>query len=64
MKEKGFWGNDYLPPVKASKLSEIKSIEVPTDFIRDLPMSQRKNRRKGLRLQKEACAHRRKNALR
>ena len=44
---------DYLPPVKASKLSEIKSIEVPLDFIIGLPMSQRKNRRKGLRLQKE-----------
>ena len=47
------FAKDYLPPVKASKLSEIKSIEVPTDFIRGLPMSQRKNRRKGLRLQKE-----------
>ena len=44
---------DYLPPVKASKLSEIKSIEVPLDFIRGLPLSQRKNRRKGLHLQKE-----------
>jgi hypothetical protein len=39
--------------VKASKLSEIKSIEVPLDFIRGLSMSQRKNRRKGLRMQKE-----------
>ena len=44
---------DYLPPVKASKLSEIKAIEVPLDFIKGLPMSQRKSRRKGLRLQKE-----------
>jgi len=47
------FAKDYLPPVKASKLSEIKSIEVPLDFIRGLPLSQRKNRRKGLRLQKE-----------
>ena len=30
---------DYLPPVKASKLSEIKSIEVPLEFIRGLPLS-------------------------
>jgi hypothetical protein len=47
------FAKDNLPPVKASKLSEIKLIEVPTDFIRGLPLSQRKNRRKGLRLQKE-----------
>ena len=39
------FANDYMPPVKASKLSEIKSLEVPTDLIRSLPMSQRKNRR-------------------
>ena len=47
------FAKDYLPLVKASKLSEIKSIEVPLDFIRGLPLSQRKNRRKGLRMQKE-----------
>ena len=51
--EANIFQKDYLPPVKASKLSEIKSIEVPTKFIRGLPMSQRKSRRKGLRLQKE-----------
>ena len=27
----------YLPPVKDTKLSEIKSIEVPTEFMRGLP---------------------------
>ena len=48
--EANIFQKDYLPPVKASKLSEIKSIEVPVDFIRGLPMSQRKNKRKGLRL--------------
>jgi hypothetical protein len=47
------FAKDYLPPVKASKLSEIKAIEVPLDFIKGLPLSQRKSRRKGLRLQKE-----------
>ena len=30
---------DYLTPVKAFKFSEIKSIEVPLEFIRGLPMS-------------------------
>jgi hypothetical protein len=38
------FAKDYLPPCDSSKLSEIKSIEVPTDFIRGLPLSQRKNR--------------------
>ena len=47
------FAKDYLPPVKASKLSEIKAIEVSLDFIQGLPLSQRKSRRKGLRLQKE-----------
>ena len=41
---------DYLPPVKASKLSAIKAIEVPAEFIKGLPLSQRKSRRKGLRM--------------
>jgi hypothetical protein len=41
---------DYCPPEKASKLSEIKTIEVPVDFMKDLPFSRRKSRRKGLRI--------------
>ena len=40
----------YQPPERASKLSEIKSIEMPVDFLKDLPLSKRKSRRKGLRL--------------
>ena len=44
---------NYCPPEKASKLSEIKTIEVPVDFMKDLPFSRRKSRRKGLRIQKE-----------
>ena len=43
---------DYLPPAKATKLSTIKSREVPKDFIEGLPQSQRRVRRKGLRMQK------------
>jgi UDP-N-acetylglucosamine 4-epimerase len=33
--------------------SEIKTIEVPEDFMKDLPFSRRKTKRKGLRIQKE-----------
>ena len=44
---------NYNPPERASKLSEIKTIEVPVDFMKDLPFSRRKSRRKGLRIQKE-----------
>jgi hypothetical protein len=38
------FAKDYLPPVKASMLSEIKAIEVPLDFIKGLPLSQRKSK--------------------
>jgi hypothetical protein len=47
------FNKNYCPPEKASKLSEIKTIEVPIDFMKDLPFSRRKSRRKGLRIQKE-----------
>jgi hypothetical protein len=40
----------YNPPERASKLSEIKTIEVPVDFMKDLPFSKRKTKRKGLRI--------------
>ena len=44
---------DYMPPPRDSKLSEIKAIEIPTDFIKGLPKSIRPLRRKGLRMQKD-----------
>ena len=47
------FGKGYNPPERASKLSEIKTIEVPEDFMKDLPFSRRKTKRKGLRIQKE-----------
>jgi hypothetical protein len=40
----------YNPPERASKLSEIKTIEVLEDFMKDLPFSRRKTKRKGLRI--------------
>jgi hypothetical protein len=47
------FAKDYLPPVKASMLSEIKAIEVPLDFIKRLQLSQTKSKRKCLWLQNE-----------
>jgi len=44
------FGKGYNPPERASKLSEIKTIEVPEDFMKDLPFSRRKTKRKGLRI--------------
>jgi hypothetical protein len=51
--EDEIFGKSYNPPERASKLSEIKTIEVPVDFMKDLPFSKRKTKRKGLRIQKE-----------
>ena len=39
----------YLPPPKKSKLSEIEAIELPVDFLKDLPFSKSKVKRKGLK---------------
>ena len=47
---------DFMPPPPKNKLSEIKSIELPESFLKDLPKSVRKSRRKGLRLAKDGIA--------
>jgi hypothetical protein len=47
---------NYLPPVKETKLSELKTISIPANFFQDLPQSSRRSRRKGLRIQKEGIA--------
>ena len=47
---------DYMPPVRKNKLSEIKAIELPENFLKDLPASIRKSKRKGLRLAKDGFA--------
>ena len=47
---------DYLPPAKETKLSELKTIELPASFLQDLPQSTRRSRRKGLRISKEGLA--------
>lgn len=48
--EDEIFSKSYNPPERASKLSEIKTIEVPVDFMKDLPFSKRKTKRKGLRI--------------
>ena len=40
---------NYLPPPKKSKLSEIEAIELPANFLADLPLSKSKVKRKGLK---------------
>jgi hypothetical protein len=47
---------NYLPPVKETKLSELKTISLPSHFLQDLPQSTRHSRRKGLRISKEGIA--------
>ena len=46
----------YIPPPKETKLSELKTIELPASFMIDLPQSTRRSRRKGLRISKEGIA--------
>ena len=50
------FNKNYLPPVKETKLSEIKTISLPAEFLQDLPESTRRSRRKGLRIAKEGLA--------
>lgn len=47
---------EYLPPVKETKLSELQTISLPASFVKDLPQSTRRSRRKGLRISKEGIA--------
>ena len=47
---------NYIPPPKETKLSELKTIELPASFLNDLPQSTRRSRRKGLRISKEGLA--------
>jgi hypothetical protein len=47
---------NYIPPAKETKLSELKTIELPAAFLDDLPQSTRRSRRKGLRISKEGLA--------
>ncbi len=46
----------YIPPPKETKLSELKTIEMPASFLNDLPQSTRRSRRRGLRISKEGLA--------
>ena len=40
----------YVPPVKESKLSQIEAIELPSSFLKDLPLTKRKVKRRGLHM--------------
>jgi hypothetical protein len=43
----------YMPPVKATRLYQIKTIDMPTWVVQGLPESIRKTKRKDLRLAKD-----------
>lgn len=55
-KEDEIFKKNYLPPARKNKLSELKTIELPESFLKDLPISSRKSKRKGLTLAKEGLA--------
>ena len=38
------------PPARKSKLSEIKAITLPESFLRDLPESKKRSKRRGLKI--------------
>ena len=42
------FAKSYLPPPKKSKLSEMEAIELPEYFLKDLPLSRKKVKRRGL----------------
>jgi hypothetical protein len=44
--EDEIFNKSYNPPERVSKLSEIKTIEVPADFMNNLPFSKRKTKSK------------------
>ena len=44
----------YMPPVKASKLDQIKAVDMPTLALQGLPESIRKTKHKGLRVAKDS----------
>jgi hypothetical protein len=50
----------YRPPAKAFKLSEMKTISMPKDFMEGLAVSKRRSRRKGLRVAKDGLAQQKK----
>lgn len=45
-----------MPPVKETKLSELKTLSIQNQFFEGLPQSTRRSRRKGLKITKEGLA--------
>jgi hypothetical protein len=50
------FGKGYVPPPRENKLSEIKAIELPENFLSGLPPSKTKNKRRGLKITGEGLA--------
>ena len=55
---------DYLPPARKNKLSAIEAISLPESFLKDLPASTRRSKRKGLRLALDGLSAQRLKRLR
>ena len=55
---------NYRPPAHAAKLSEMKTIEMPKDFMEGLPVTKRRSRRRGLRVAKDGLAKQKKERFR
>lgn len=51
------FNKDYLPPVKKNKISEVKSVHLPETFLKGLPISKKKQRRKSLKIFSEGVAN-------
>ena len=45
-----------MPPARKNKLSELKTIDLPESFLKDLPIRSQRSKRKGLTLAKEGLA--------
>jgi hypothetical protein len=54
--EDEIFNKSYVPPAKETKLSELKTIELPASFMQDLPQSSRRAKRRGLRISREGTA--------
>jgi hypothetical protein len=42
-----------MPPEKKHQLKNMKTVPIPEDFVKNLPETRRKTKRKGLKLQRE-----------
>ena len=54
----------YMPPEKKHMLKNMKTVPIPEDFVKNLPETRRKTKRKGLKLQREGLRSQRRERRR